>query len=146
MISLKKVMLAGIIFAVSMVSVFAQEAPADGIKGRLIKATHSGVETTSLYEPLVTIRQSETLGVKSLYIELAGVRSSNDKWYEFYNDGNDASPAMWKRRMRGVVVQPLYVYITTVEGLNDTNNIVISYEYKDTKGFGAVSYVIAVEK
>jgi hypothetical protein len=142
MVSLKKIALFSLIFAVSVSAAFAQDA----IKGRLLKATYSGIDTTNLYEPLVTLRQSETLGIKTLALELSGVRIGNNKWYEFYNDGTDPSPVIWKRRMRGVVVKPLNVYITISEGLNNTNNILINYEYKDTKGFGAVSYVIAVEK
>jgi hypothetical protein len=132
-------MLAGLIFACS-ISVFADEQ----IVGKLIKASLSGVETTKLYEPLVRITQSSVLDVKNFTLRLSGINARNSKQYEFYNDGG--SPDIWKRRMRGVSVKPIQAYITVSDGPDNTNVIVINYEYKGRKGFGNAVYVIAVEK
>ncbi|GHT48834.1 hypothetical protein FACS1894102_2580 [Spirochaetia bacterium] len=147
----KNKFLALALFAAITVCAFAQDESQAGettVKGRLLKASYAGRDTTSLYEPIVTIRQSETLGVSYLTFELEGARSArNSKTYEFYNDGSANSPLIWKRRMRGVVVDPITVYIATTPGATDsTNNLLISYEYTDSKGFGTVSYVVSLEK
>jgi hypothetical protein len=135
----KALLLAGIVFA-SSVSLFAEERV-----GRLVKASVSGVETTRLYEPLVTIVQNSVLGVQNLTIMLSGVRARDSKIYEFYNDGTTGSPVIWRRRMRNVTVRPgsAYVSVNIGEGMN---TIVVNYEYFGRRGFGNAVYVIAVEK
>ncbi|GMO31590.1 MAG: hypothetical protein Ta2B_12680 [Termitinemataceae bacterium] len=143
MLNIKKISFFVAILCAVSIGAFAQDST---VKGRLLKASYAGHDTTELYEPILTIRQSETLGVKYLSIELSGVRTKNNKRYEFYNDGAAGSPLIWKRRMRGVVVEPINVYIAMTEGVNNTNHLLISYEYVDREGFGTVSYIIAVEK
>ncbi|MDR0408960.1 MAG: hypothetical protein LBH18_00980 [Spirochaetaceae bacterium] len=138
---LKMPFLAGLILLCST-SLFADEQ----ITGRLIKASLSGVDTTKLYEPLVNITQSSVLGVRSFTLKLSGVNPRNSKQYEFYNDSNSGDSSVWKRRMRGVTVRPVDAYITVSDGPNNTNTIVINYEYRGRKGFGNVVYVVTVEK
>ncbi|GMO46663.1 MAG: hypothetical protein Ta2G_01900 [Termitinemataceae bacterium] len=140
--------LALVIFAALSYCAFAQDASGgEAVKGRLLKATYAGRDTTALYEPIVTIRQSETMGVVYMSFELEGARARNSKRYEFYYDPVTAiSPFVWKRRMRGVVVEPYTVYITRQAGQNDMDNLLISYEYLDSRGFGTVSYIVALEK
>ncbi|MDR2842246.1 MAG: hypothetical protein LBV52_03485 [Spirochaetaceae bacterium] len=140
--SLKKILVLAFIFALSGTALFAQTT----VKGRLLKASYTGLDTTNLYEPLVTIKQSETLGVKYLSLELSGIKKRDNKYYEFYNDGTAPSPLIWKRRMRGVVVEPLNVVIALSGGFNGSNNLVVTYEYVDRLGFGSVTYIIALEK
>jgi hypothetical protein len=123
------------------VSLFADEQ----VIGRLVKASISGVDTTKLYEPLVTIGQSSVLDMKRFTLKLSGVRERDSKQYEFYNDGTVQNPAIWRRRTRGVTVKPLNAYITVSAGSNNTNTIVINYEYRGRKGFGNVVYVIDTE-
>ncbi|GMO50444.1 MAG: hypothetical protein Ta2G_07990 [Termitinemataceae bacterium] len=114
------------------------------VKGRLIKATLGGKDTTHLYEPILNVIRNEILGVKYLSIELEGARVNNSKRYDFYNDGSD--PLVWKRRMLNVGVSPLQVRITTEDAQNNLSNILIMYEYRGAHGYGSVSYLIAVEK
>ncbi|MDR3357156.1 MAG: hypothetical protein LBO04_08255 [Spirochaetaceae bacterium] len=123
------------------VSLFADEQ----ITGRLVKASVSGTDTTKLYEPLVMISQSSVLDMKSFTLRLSGVRERDSKRYEFYNDEGTSNPFVWKRRTRGVTVRPLNAYITVSAGPENTNIIVINYEYRGRKGFGNVVYVIATE-
>jgi hypothetical protein len=137
----KKIALCSLILALTGVSVFAQTE----IKGKLIKATKNGVEITGIFEPIVSISQEDVLGVQSIKIALSGVRYADSKTYEFYNDGNNPSPIIWRRRMRGVTVQPINVYITTKES-DESNLLYINYEYKDSKGFGSVDYIFATAK
>jgi hypothetical protein len=127
---------------VCSVSLFADEQ----VTGKLIKASLSGVDTTRLYEPLVTITQSSVLGVRNFTLKLSGVNSRNSKQYEFYNDGDSDNPDIWKRRMRNVTVKPVNAYITVSNGPDNTNIIVVNYEYRGRKGFGNVVYMIAVAK
>ncbi|GHV22748.1 hypothetical protein FACS189494_09990 [Spirochaetia bacterium] len=130
----------GGILLVCAAPVFSQSV----VKGRLVRATRSGVVTTSIYDPIVTIRQSETLGVRTLVLELTGVRSANSKRYEFYSDGKQINPVLWRRRERGIVVKPYSVFITLTEGEGGTNTLLINYDYKEKKGYGAVSYIISI--
>ncbi|GMO33681.1 MAG: hypothetical protein Ta2F_09620 [Termitinemataceae bacterium] len=142
-----KLVLCAFVLLFSTGLAFAQEGAGAGtVNGRLLKASYTGIDTTNLYEPLVTISESETLGVRYLSLELVGARPRNNKKYEFYNDGTANSPLVWKRRMRGVVVEPINVYIAVTEGVNNTNHLLISYEYIDSQGFGTVSYIVALEK
>jgi hypothetical protein len=131
-----------LLWLVLPVSVFAETR----VLGKLVKSSVSGVDTTKLYEPIVTITQNSVLGVQSLVLELSGVRSRDSKKYEFYNDGKNAGSIIWKRRIRGVLVRPIGVYITFSEGLNNENTLFINYEYSGRRGFGNVVYVIALEK
>jgi hypothetical protein len=126
---------------VSSVSLFAEEK----IVGRLVKSSVSGMETTWLYEPLVTIVQDSVLGVKNLTVMLSGIRARDSKIYEFYNDGANGNPVIWRRRMRNVTVRPGSAYVSVNIG-EDVNTIVINYEYFGRRGFGNAVYVIAVEK
>ncbi|MDR2521258.1 MAG: hypothetical protein LBC72_01715 [Spirochaetaceae bacterium] len=126
-------------------SVFSQSAQTT-VKGKLIKATRNGKNITSVFEPIVSISQEDVLGVRSIRLELSGVLSRDSKVYEFYNDGKNESQILWKRRMRGVVVQPIAVFITTAESENNTNLLCLNYEYRDSKGFGSVDYIIETEK
>lgn len=142
MLSTKKIVfLAGLALGCA-VSLFA-----DGqVIGRLVKASVSGVDTTKLYEPLVTISQSSILELKSFTLKLSGVRARDSKLYEFYNDETTGNPVIWRRRTRGVTVRPLNAYITVNPGADNTNTIVINYEYRGRRGFGNVVYVIATEQ
>lgn len=142
MLSTKKIVFLTGLALCCAVSLFADEQ----IIGRLVKASVSGVDTTKLYEPLVTISQSSVLDLKSLTIRLSGVRARDSKQYEFYNDGTDGNPVIWRRRTRGVTVRPLNTYITVNSGPDNTNTIVINYEYRGRRGFGNVVYVIATER
>jgi hypothetical protein len=130
----------GIVF-IGSVSLVAEER----IVGRLVKSSVSGIETTHLYEPLVTIVQDSVLGVQNLTIMLSGIRVRDSKVYEFYNDGANNSPVIWRRRMRNVTVKPGRAYVSVNIGEN-MNTIVINYEYFGRRGFGNAVYVIAVEK
>jgi hypothetical protein len=141
MLSIKRIVFLAGLALCCVVSLSADEK----IMGRLIKASVSGVDTTKLYEPLVTISQSSVLDLKSLTIKLSGIRERDSKLYEFYNDGTTGSPVIWRRRTRGVTVRPLNAYITVSAGPDNTNMIVINYEYRGRRGFGNVVYVIATE-
>jgi hypothetical protein len=123
------------------VSLFADEQ----IKGRLIKSSVSGVDTTKLYEPLVTITQSSVMGLRNFTLRLSGVRAGDSKVYEFYNDSASDNPVIWHRRMRNVTVRPGNAYITVNSGSDGLNTIVINYEYRGRRGFGNTVYVINVE-
>jgi hypothetical protein len=138
----KKIALCSLILAVTGAAAFAQPTE---IKGKLVKATKNGVNITDIFEPIVSITQDEILGVQSIKIELSGAWPLNSKVYEFYNDGKNESPIIWKRRMRGVVVQPIRVFITERE-TEEGNLLYINYEYKDSKGFGSVDYIFATAK
>jgi hypothetical protein len=140
MLSFKKMLLLTLII-VSSVSLFGEER----VLGRLIKSSVSGVDTTGLYEPLVTIVRDSVLGVQNLSIGLSGVRPRDSKIYEFYNDSKQDNPVVWRRRMRNVIVRPGNAYISVNIG-EDVNTIVINYEYFGRRGFGNTVYVIAVEK
>jgi hypothetical protein len=142
MLSTKRVVFLAVLTLGCAVSLFA-----DGqVIGRLVKASVSGVDTTKLYEPLVTISQSSILALRSFTLNLSGVRERDSKLYEFYNDENTGNPVIWRRRTRGVTVRPLNAYITVSPGPDNTNTIVINYEYRGRRGFGNVVYVIATEQ
>jgi hypothetical protein len=115
------------------------------IKGRLIKASRNGVDITKTFEPVVSVEQDKVMDVRTIKLRLEGQNSRDSKVYEFYNDGTENGGITWKRRLRGVVVQPLAVYITTAES-GDANYLYINYEYRDKKGFGSVDYIIAIQK
>jgi hypothetical protein len=139
----KIIFLIGLVVACSG-SLFADEQ----IIGRLIKASQSGVDTTKRYEPLVAITQTSILGVQNFTLQLSGIRPADSKRYEFYriSEDNGGNNVIWKRRTRDVIVTPLNAYITINEGPDNTNTIVLNYEYRGRKGFGNVVYVIAVER
>ena len=142
MLSTKRIgFLAGLALC-CVVSLFADEK----VIGRLLKASVSGADTTKLYEPLVTITQSSVLNMKSFTLKLSGIRERDSKQYEFYNDETADNPVIWRRRTRGVTVRPLNTYITVNAGPDNTNTIVINYEYRGRRGFGNVVYVIATEQ
>ncbi|GHV83386.1 hypothetical protein AGMMS50212_07260 [Spirochaetia bacterium] len=115
------------------------------LKGKLVKAYYRGADTTKLYESLVTITQIEISGVRYITLDLAGVRPRNSVHYEFYNDNFEKTPIVWKRRMRNVVVKPVNIFITLTEE-KDQSTLLINYDFRDSKGYGAVSYIIALEK
>jgi hypothetical protein len=149
----KKSFLLVILLSAGAVLVSAEEQ----IIGRLIKASISGADTTKLYEPLVYIKQSSVLGVQNFTLKLTGIRARDSKQYEFYNDSsntyasevsaaNIGDSIIWRRRSRNITVKPLNTYITLSLGNDNTNIIVINYEYRGKKGFGNVVYMIAVEK
>ncbi|MDR0383506.1 MAG: hypothetical protein LBH50_05915 [Spirochaetaceae bacterium] len=141
MLSIRKtLLLTAIMFACSF-SLFGEER----VVGRLVKSSVSGVDTTRLYEPLVTIVRDSVLGVQNLSIRLSGVRPRDSKVYEFYNDSAKDNPAIWRRRRRNVTVRPGNAYISVNIG-EDVNTIVVNYEYFGRRGFGNAVYVIAVEK
>ena len=141
MLSTKRIIfLAGLALGCA-VSLFADEQ----VIGRLVKASVSGADTTKLYEPLVTITQNSVLNMKSFTLKLSGVRDRDSKLYEFYHDETTDNPVIWRRRTRGVTVRPLNAYITVSPGADNTNTIVINYEYRGRRGFGNVVYVITTE-
>jgi hypothetical protein len=142
MLSTKKIVFLAGLALVCAVSLFADEQ----ITGRLIKASVSGVDTTKLYEPLVTISQGSVVDLKIFTLKLSGIRERDSKLYEFYKDEKVNNPVVWQRRTRGVTVRPLNAYITVNAGSDGTNTIVINYEYRGRRGFGNVVYVIATEK
>jgi hypothetical protein len=141
MLSFKKMLLLTVIVIVSSVSLFGAER----VLGRLVKSSVSGVDTTRLYEPLVTIVRDSVMGVQNLSIRLSGVRPRDSKIYEFYNDSTQDNPVVWRRRMRNVTVRPGNAYISVNIG-EDVNTIIVNYEYFGRRGFGNAVYVIAVEK
>ncbi|MDR0551718.1 MAG: hypothetical protein LBG72_06840 [Spirochaetaceae bacterium] len=141
MVFTKKAALCSLALMFISVAAFGQTE----IKGKLIKATKNGADISGLFEPIVSVFQEEVLGIKTLKVSLTGIRPYNSKTYEFYYDGKDESTIVWKRRMRGVVVRPICVYITVGE-TEDSNILYLNYEYKDSKGFGSVDYIISTEK
>jgi hypothetical protein len=128
------------IFLLAAAGAFAQGET----KGRLVNATRNGKDITGMFEPIVSVVQEEVMGVRSIKLELSGVRPYDSKVYEFYNSG-DANSLIWKRRMRGVVVDPIAVYITIIASEGGTKQLLINYEYTDSKGFGSVDYIIALQ-
>lgn len=130
-----------IVFSLAAGSVFGET----DIKGRLLKATRNGANITGAFEPIVTIYQDVVSGVRTIKIHLSGERPRDSKIYEFYHDGTTGSPIIWKRRMRGVVVQPIAVYITTTEQEDGSSLLYFNYEYRERKGFGSVDYIIEVK-
>ena len=141
MIFTKRMLFFGVVFSLAIGSVFGETE----IKGRLLKATRNGTNITGSFEPIVSIFQDAISGVRSIKIHLSGSRPRDSKIYEFYHDGTTGSPIIWKRRMRGVLVQPIAVYITTTELEDGSNLLYFNYEYREKKGFGSVDYIIEVK-
>ena len=141
MIFTKKIAVFLVVFSLAAGSVFGETE----IKGRLLKATRNGTNITAVFEPIVSIYQDIISGVRTIKIQLSGVRAWDSKTYEFYHDGTTGSPIIWKRRMRGVVVQPIAVYITTSEQEDGSSLLYINYEYREKKGFGSVDFIVEVK-